>query len=233
MNELDTALTDIDGLQEAFHALCDKQRKGAIVRDDAVAKKVRRQLAAGADTYAATVMSSSRGELDMKRVRKARSAALDVMPAARKHQKRLSALVEERRLSAPEHRADLTRLLTLSLHCRTALSTLAPTVDRRAADALGNKVLVELRGATLLYLSAAREAADGNSGTPRAAVVEHLKRIEAHAIEVANLAPPADVTGAESSMGASLSRDVVAALHQTAVDWHSPEFDFDVSKVAQ
>ncbi len=98
------------------------------------------------------------------------------MPVAVANQKRLADLVSQRRVSSGEIRSDVEQLLNLSLHCRAALEALAPTVDRRAADALGNKVLVELRKATLLYLSPEREAGKGSPEKPRAAVVEDLKR---------------------------------------------------------
>ncbi|MES2099442.1 MAG: hypothetical protein V4569_06450 [Pseudomonadota bacterium] len=108
-------------------------------------------------------------------------------------------------------------MLTLSLHCRAALTALAPTVDRRAAEALGNKVLVELRAAALLYLSTVRTV-DGSTTAGRAAVVEHLKKTERHAGEFVSLAP----TGDDTSLGATLSKDVVCMLHKTSVDWQTP-----------
>jgi hypothetical protein len=139
------------------------------------------------------------------------------MPVAVANQKRLAALVNERRVSSPEVRSDVQQLLNLSLHCRAALEALAPTVDRRAADALGNKVLVELREATLLYLSTEREAGNGSTEMPRAAIVEHLKKTESHASEFVSLAPESG-EGA-SSLGVTLSKDVVDMLHKTSLDW--------------
>ena len=139
------------------------------------------------------------------------------MPVALANQKRLAALVNERRVPSPEVRSDVQLLLNLSLHCRAALEVLAPTVDRRAADALGNKVLVELREATLRYLSTEREAGNGSPEKPRAAVVAHLKKTESHASEFVSLAPGSD-DGA-SSLGVTLSRDLVDMLHKTSVDW--------------
>jgi hypothetical protein len=217
MNELDKALDDLDGLHEAFHALSDDRRTSSLVTNAKLGKKLRRDLAAGADAYAATLISSTRGELDAKRLKKCRTAALARMPAAIANQKRLAALVSERRVPRPEVRSDIQQLLTLSLHCRAALAALAPTVDRRAADALGNKVLVELREATLLYLSTEREAGNDSAEKPRAAVVEHLKKTESHASEFVSLAPESG-DGA-SSLGVTLSRDVVDMLHKTALDW--------------
>lgn len=217
MNELNRALDDLDGLREAFHALSDPLRASPLVSNAKLGKKLRHDLAAGANAYASTLISSSRGELDAKRIKKCRAQALERMPVAVTNQKRLAALVNERRVPSPAVRGDVEQLLTLSLHCRTALDALAPTVDRRAADALGNKVLVELRDATLLYLSTEREAGNGSPEKPRAAVVEHLKKTESHASEFVGLAPgPGD--GA-SSLGLALSKDVVDMLHKTSLGW--------------
>jgi hypothetical protein len=138
------------------------------------------------------------------------------MPVAVSNQKALASLVEERRLASPDLRKDVRELLTLSLHCRAALNSLAPTVDRRAAESLGNTVLVELRAATLLYLSTARAAGDGNTAAARAAVVEHLRSTEAHASKLLGLAPE---SAEDTSMGAALSKDVVAELHKTSLEW--------------
>lgn len=217
MNELNKALDDLDGLHEAFHALSDPLRKSPLVGNAKLGKKLRHDLAAGADAYASTLISSSRGELDAKRIRKCRKEALARMPIAVANQKRLADLVSQRRVACGEIRSDVEQLLNLSLHCRAALATLAPTVDRRAADALGNKVLVELRKATLLYLSTEREAGKGSSEKPRAAVVELLKKTESHASELVSLAPGSG-DGA-SSLGVTMSKDVVDMLHKTSLDW--------------
>jgi len=217
MNQLDTALDDLCGLHEAFHALFDSQRASPLVTKAKVRKKLRHDLAAGTDAYVSTLISSARGELSAKRIKKCRTEALARMPAAVANQKRLAALVNERRVPSLEVRGDVQQLVSLSLHCRAALAALAPTVDRRAADALGNKVLVELRGATLLYLATEREAGNGSPEKPRAAVVEQLKKTESHASEFVSLAPESD-DGA-SSLGVTLSKDVVGMLHKTSLDW--------------
>jgi hypothetical protein len=217
LNELKNALDDLDGLREAFHAVSDPQRKSPLVSDAKLGRQLRHELAAGADAYAATLISSSRGELDGKRIKKCRREALARMPAAIANQKRLAALVNERREPSPEFRSDVQQLLCLSLHCRAALAALAPTVDRRAADALGNKVLVELRGATLLYLSTERDAFNGTSTKPRSAVLEQLKKTESHASEFVGLAPGSGDGG--DSLGVTLSKDVVDVLHRTSLDW--------------
>ena len=217
MNELEKALDDLDGLHEAFHALSDPQRASPLVSNAKLGKTLRHELAAATDAYASMLISSSRGEVDAKRIRKCRTEALARMPVAVTNQKRLAALVNERRVSSPEVRGDVQQLLNLSLHCRAALAALAPTVDRRAADGLGNKVLVELRGATLLYLATAREAGNGSPEKPRASVVAHLRKTEGHASEFVSLAP-ASADGA-SSLGVALSTDVVDMLHKTSLDW--------------
>lgn len=219
MNELAKALDDIDGLLEAFRALSDEQRPSTLTRSAKAAKALRHEMAAGMDAYTTTLMSSARGELNMKRVRKCRLAAFDAMPTAKSKQKHLAELVSQHRLAAPGLRDDLERLLSLSLHGRNATASLAATIDRRAVEAIGNKVLVELRGATLAYLAAARTANDGDPARPRAAVVEQLHATEGHANKFMSLAPAAGVTGDDASLGATLSRDVVAALHRTSVDW--------------
>lgn len=216
MNELDKALDDLDGLHEAFCALSDTGRTSPLVRNAKRAKSLRHELSAGADAYVSTLVSSSRGELDAKRVKRCRRAALERMPAALANQKRLASLVEEHREADADLRQDVQALVTLSLHCRAALAALAPTVDRRAAEALGNKVLIELRAATLLYLSTARNG-DGSAEAARAAVLEQLKKTEGHAEEFAELAPSGD----DASLGATLSHDVVTMLHKTLVDWES------------
>jgi len=219
MNEIETALDDLDGLHEAFRALLDTQRANAIAGKAKLAKTLGRELAGALDAYVSTVISTSRGELDPKRVRKCRAAAAAVMPTAIASQKRLASLVEERRIPNPEFRQDLQQLLSLSLHCRAALAALAPTVDRRAAEALGNKVLVELREATLLYVSTARAASDEGTDKARAAVVEQLKKTESHAGEFVALAPGADD---DASLGVTLSKDMVDELHKTSLAWSAP-----------
>ena len=124
-------------------------------------------------------------------------------------------LVERHRPAAV--REDVKQLVTLSLHCRAAVAALAPTVDKRAAEALANKVLVELREATLTYLARARDSGDGDSAKPRAAVVAMLEKTGDHAAELAKLAP--DAGGEGESLGNVLAKDVDALLHKTALEW--------------
>jgi hypothetical protein len=98
MNELETALDDLDGLHEAFRALSDTPRASPLASNAKLGKKLRQDLAAGAEAYVSTLISSSRGELDPKRVKKCRAAAVGRMPTALANQKRLASLVEERRI---------------------------------------------------------------------------------------------------------------------------------------
>lgn len=51
---------------------------------------------------------------------------------------------------------------------------------------------------------------------PRSAVVEHLKKSESHAREFVRLGPGS--ADGESSLGATLSKDVVDVLHKTSLD---------------
>lgn len=216
MNEIETALDDLDGLHEAFCALSDTHRASPLARDAGLGNQLRQELAAAVEAYVSTLISTSRGELDRKRLKGCRAAAVASMPTAIANQKRLASLVEERRIANAGVREDLRQLLILSLHCRAALAALAPTVDRRAANALGNKVLVELREATLLYVATARAADGDGTERARAAVVELLKKSESHAAEFVALAPE---SGQEASLGATLSKDVVDMLHTTSLNW--------------
>ena len=139
------------------------------------------------------------------------------MKGALAQQKELAALVNERRLPAPAVREDIKQLVTLSLQCRAAVVALAPTVDTRAAEALANKVLVELREATLQYLASARDSGDGDNAKPRASVVALLEKTQGHAAELAELAP--DTAGQSESLGGDLSKHLIELLHKTALQW--------------
>ncbi|MES2959689.1 MAG: hypothetical protein V4792_15975 [Pseudomonadota bacterium] len=81
-------------------------------------------------------------------------------------------------------------------------------------------MLVELRTATLLYLSTEREAGSIGTGKPRAAVVDYLKKTASHASELVSLAPLSDEE--TPSLGVALSRDVVDMLHKTSLEWTVP-----------
>jgi len=174
-------------------------------------------LADAADAYVVTLIATSGGELTPKRVAACRRNALAKMQTAAAKQAELASLVNQQRLPAAAVREDMKQLVTLSLHCRAAVAALSPAVDRRAADGLANKVLVELREAALRYAACARDAGGADTAKPRAAVVGLLEKAEQHAAELAGLAP--EVPDAEVSLGFVLSKDVNAMLHKTALDW--------------
>jgi hypothetical protein len=217
-------------LHKAHCALSDTERSHplvSLVGNTKLAKSLRQELAAGADAYAATLMSSARGEVDAQWLTRCRDGALGSMPSAVSSQKRLAVVVEERRVSSPEVRRDVEALLTLSLHCRATLAAVAPTVHRRAAEAHGNKVLVELRTATLLYLASVR-AGDGSAASGRSAVLESLKRVEIHAGELAGLAPQAG----DASLGTALFADVVNKPHEVVTRWESAPAAVETAQAA-
>ncbi len=220
---LEKALDDLDGLFEASRALADENRASKVLRNRTVVRGLTREFAAAADVYASTLIASAHGDVNTKRIRSCRKAALGTMPTAVSRQKYLAALVSEKRLPNAEVRDDLRQLINLSLHCRVALDALSPTVDKRAADAIGNKVLVELRQATLLYLSYARKGGDGRTEKPRGAVVSYLEKTEAHAKGFEALAPQS-TGGSADTLGVSLSKDVVNVLHETHLKW-APKAD--------
>jgi hypothetical protein len=218
MDKLDSALDDIEGLLEAHRALSDESRSGPLRQNAPVAKQLQRELATAADTYAAMLVASARGDVSTARLRRCRQGAQVVMADAVKRQAELAALVRQRRAPMPAVRDDIKQLATMSLQFRAAVAALAPTVDRRAANALSNKVLVELRAALLLYLASVRESGDAQSARPRAAVVALLDKTEGHASELAKLATPATAEQDES-LGVTLSKHAVELLHTTALDW--------------
>ena len=217
MDKLDTALDDLDGLLEAYRALGDDSRDSPIRRRPDDLKQLRRELAAAADAYASALIASAGGDVSQKRINKCRRDAQALMKSAIARQKDLAALVNTQRQPAPAVRDDLRQLVTLSLHCRTAVAALAPTVDTRAAEAVANKVLVELREATLLYLANARDSSDAGTAQPRAAVVALLEKTQAHAAEIVELGPVADERS--ESLGMTLSKNVGALLQKTAHEW--------------
>lgn len=54
--------------------------------------------------------------------------------------------------------------------------------------------------------------------------MEQLKKTESHAGEFMDLAP----TGDDTSLDATLSKDVVSMLLETSVDWQTPTEPMDV-----
>lgn len=221
-DSLETALDDLDGLFEAHRALGDDERSKGARRNAEALVAYRREIAAAADAYIATLIGSAAGALTSKRVTACRKHAQGEMKTAFGKRAEIASIVRQQRLVAADVREDVKQLVTLSLHCRAAVDALAPTVDRRAARALANKVLVELREATLRYLATARELGDGSTEKARAAAVALLDKAEQHAAELVNLAPP-DKTEQEQSLGVVLSEDVKALLHKTALAWGRPD----------
>jgi hypothetical protein len=217
MDKLETALDDLDGLHEAYRALRDDARGGPLRRSPSGLKRLQREITAAADAYATTLIASAGGQLSTQRINRCRKNAQAKMKGAIVRHRELASLVNQRRLSSPALREDLRQLVTLSLHCRAAVAALAPTVDKRAAEALANKVLVELREATLAYLANARSSDDGNIDRTRAAIGALLEKTEGHAAELARLAP--DAGGQSESLGTVLSADVVDLLRRTARQW--------------
>jgi len=217
MDKLDTALDDLDGLLEVYRALGDDTRASPIRRQPDAVRQLRRELAAAADAYASALIASAGGDVTIKRINKCRRDAQALMKGAVDRQKDLAALVNAQRRPLSAVREDLRQLATLSLHCRAAVAALAPTVDTRAADAVANKVLVELREATLLYLANARDSSDEGTAQPRAAVVALLEKTQAHAAEIVELGPVADERS--ESLGMTLSKNVGALLQKTAQEW--------------
>jgi len=215
MEKLETALDDLDGLLEAYRALGDDARSSVLRRSPGGLRQLQREIAAAADAYAATLIASAGGELSTQRINKCRKDAQAKMKGAVAKQKELASLVNQRRLTSAAWREDIKQLVTLSLHCRAAVAALAPAVDARLAEALANKVLVELREATLLYMASARDS----SAKPRAAVSALLAKTEGHAAELAKLAP--DMGGQNEPLGVVLSKDVIELLHRTALEWEA------------
>jgi len=215
---IEQALDDLDGLFEATRALADRERTGDLLRKQGVAKNILRELSAAADAYAATLAAAARGVVDAERIDRCREAAIIAMPTAVERRKSLATVVSQKRLAGVEVRNDLRELINLSLHCRAALDALGPTVDRRAAEAIGNKILVELREAALIYLAVARQVGDGSSEKARASVVPLLEKAEAHAKGFEALAKESTGETADTP-GVSMSKDVVCALHLTSLKW--------------
>jgi hypothetical protein len=218
-DKLDTALDDLDGLLETYRVLGDDARSSPLRRNPDGLRQLQSEIAAAIDSYVGTLLASAGGDLPAMRINACRRKAQAQMKTAFAKRTELAALVNQQRLPSTAVREDLRQLVTLSLHCRAAVAALAPTVDRRAADALANKVLVELREATLRYLASARDSADGDTAKPRADVVDLLEKTERHAAELAELAPSA--AEQDESLGMALSRNVSALLHRTAHEWES------------
>jgi hypothetical protein len=218
MEKLETALDDLDGLLEVCRALSDDNRTGSLRGGDD-RRQLQREIAAAADAYAATLIASAGGDVTTERIKKSRKNAQAQMKGAVARQKELAALVNQQRLPAARIREDVKQLVTLSLQCRAAIAALtaSPGVDSKLAEGLANKVLVEMREATLTYLARARDGDDVEGSKARAAVVAVLEKTGPHAAELARLEP--ETLEPRAPGGNVLLRDVNALLHKTAREW--------------
>jgi hypothetical protein len=220
---LDTALDDIVGLVEAYRACSSTDHDAA----DAMPAAIRRELGAAADAYAAVLLASAGGELSQERIERAREEAAAAMPAAWRRRKELARRVEaarEQHMDLELVRDDLRELAELSVQCRAGVAAFgtSPHYDSAAAEPLANKVLVELREATLTYLARVREAA-GTPGYPEFA--QGARKAAAEAIEkvVPRVAELADLEAAGAAR-AGLTQDVIgsrlaAPMRRIAREW--------------
>jgi hypothetical protein len=220
---LDTALDDIVGLVEAYRACASTENRAA----DAVLAAIRRELGAAADAYAAVVLASAGGELPHERIERAREEAAAVMPAAWRRRKELAERVEAARgrgMDLDLVRDDVRELAGLSLQCRAGLAAFgaSPHYDFAAADPVANKVLIELREATLTYLARVRDAG-GTPGYPefaqgaRKAAAETIEKLVPRVAELAELeAAGAERAGAPQDV---IGSGLAAPMRKIAREW--------------
>jgi hypothetical protein len=220
MEKLDTALDDLIGLLEAHRAAGDDARPSSLRRSRDTLKTLRRELGAAADAYAAVVMASSGGSVTPERLKRARDEARAALESAWGKRKELARMVEHARLPMNEERDDLRALLSLSLQCRAAIAAF----DAVASDAGTNKVLVELRAATLAYQSRLRES-DGDVAAARKAAAQVLDKARPHAEALARLQPAAaEPGGIEQTMVAEgVSGPLGALVRAWTAESPSPE----------
>ena len=88
----------------------------------------------------------------------------------------------------------------------------------RKPESIGNRVLVDLRQATLQYLATSRLGGGTSTEKPRAAVVTQIEKTEAEVRSLAALAPES-TGGLADTLGVSLSSDVAQELHHTHIGW--------------
>jgi hypothetical protein len=220
---LDTALDDIVGLVEAYRACTSTEHKAA----DVVLAAIRRELSAAADAYAAVVLASAGGELPQERIERAREEAAAAMPAAWRRRKELAKRVEAargQRMDLELVRDDLRELAGLSLQCRAGVAALGTSrhYDSAAAEPLANKVLIELREATLTYLARVRDAG-GTPGYPefaqgaRKAAAETIEKVVPRVAELAEL----EAAGAARAGGTQdvIRSGLAAPMRKIAREW--------------
>jgi hypothetical protein len=220
---LDMALDDIVGLVEAYRA-CTSTDHGTA---DAALAGIRRELGAAADAYAAVVLASAGGDLSHERIKRAREEAAAAMPAAWRRRKELAKRVEASRgqhMNLELVRDDLRELVGLSMQCRAGVAAFGTSqhYDSAAAQPVANKVLIELREATLTYLARVRDAG-GAPGYPefaqgaRKAAAEAIAKVVPRVAELAEL----EATGAAR---AGATQDVIgsglaAPMRKIAREW--------------
>ena len=228
MVHLDTALADLTGLLELWRALDDDSRAGPAWRLHTQRRAMQHEVAAGADAYLSTLLSSGGGELTPERIEKCRADARSRMASAWSSRGELARLVERQRLPLNALQDDLGQLALLSLDVRAALRSLgsAEGFDLKAAEPLENKVLVHLREATLAYLNAARattEQPGGDAGRSRRAALPALERAAKHIAALTRLeGEGAERTGAEGVPDAALRETVNAPLQKMVQEWSAP-----------
>jgi hypothetical protein len=223
MQLLDTALDDIVGLVEAYRA-CASTQDGAT---DAGLAAIRSELGAAADAYAAVVLASAGGQLPQERIDRAREEAAAAMPGAWRRRKDLARRVEAARGARTDLdlvRDDLRELAGLSLQCRAGVAAFgtSPHYDSAAAEPVANKVLVELREATLTYLARVRDAG-GTPGYPefaqgaRKAAAETIEKVVPRVAELAELeaAGAARAGATQDVIGSGLA----APMRKIAREW--------------
>ncbi len=229
MAQLDTALADLAGLLELWLALDDDARAGTRWRLHSRRRDLQHEVAAAADGYASTLLSSAGGELTPQRIEKCRAEARSRMRAAWSNQAALAQLVERKRQPLGVLQDELGQLALLSLEVRAAVRALGETAsfDAKSAEPLENKVLVHLREATLAYLTAARTAATDSASADaarcrRAALAELEKASKALAGLLKLEDSGIERAEPEGAPGAALRQTVGSPLQKMLQAWAEP-----------
>ena len=231
MEMLDTALDDLTGLVEAYRATTDEQRTSPLRSNADELRALQREIGAGANAYAAVTMASARGDVNQARIDRARQEAQAAMEGAWRRRSDLARLVEQQRLPLGLVRDDLRELIGLSLQCRAGVAAFdtSPLFDAAAAEPLANKVLVDLREATLTYLARVRETESADAAYPdfaqgaRRAAADLLEKIVDRAAELERLEKDgAERDGTPTSPG-MLADGLVSPLRKIVRDWTSAD----------
>ena len=229
MAHLDTALADLAGLLELWLALDDDARAGTRWRLHSRRRALQHEVAAAADGYASTLLSSAGGELSPQRIDKCRAEARGRMSSAWSNRGALAQLVERKRQPLGVFQDDLGQLALLSLEVREAVRALGDTAsfDAKSAEPVENKVLVHLREATLAYLTAARAAATDSASADaarcrRAAVPELEKASKAQAGLLKLEDSGIERAEPEGAPAAALRQTVSGPLQKMLQAWGEP-----------